>query len=112
MRKARIVMVLLLGTVLVSGLSCSDGSLDILDCVPSLCLVCGTYVSQADSSHSMQILDDSTAYLREGGVTKTAGTWYVSGTHVTINWQGYPPTSAEFTGNTILEDNGTRWVKQ
>jgi hypothetical protein len=111
MRKARIATVLLLVTVLISGFSCSEGSIDILACVPSVCLLCGTYVSQADSSHYIEIHSDATANLHEGGA-QTSGTWY-SESILIINWQGNPyATRWEVEAGIIRDDAGIVWVRQ
>ncbi len=111
MRKTRIAMVFILVTMLASGFSCSDDGLDIASCMPRICIPCGTYVSQDDYSLNIELRDDDTAYLYEGGVMQTSGTWRYDGTQIIINWVGYPTTTAALQGNTIVDNHGTIWAK-
>jgi len=111
MKKARIAVVLLLGILLVSGLAC-EGDVDMLACVPSICLVCGTYVQQVDSNNYIELRSDRISYLYEGG-TGTQGTWSYNGVELIMNWEGHPvATRAEIKGSRIIDDDGVVWVKQ
>ena len=94
---------------IVTGFSCSE---DASTCASITCILCGTYVSQADSSHSIEFRSDGTAYLHEGG-TQTSGTWQYNGVKYLLDWQGYPgPTSVEIKGNAVIDNVGIVWVKK
>ena len=112
MRKNSIILVLILVTILVSGFSCSGDSGDITSCGLSVCPLCGTYISQADSNNYIEIRSDGTAYLHQGGF-QTSGTWRYNQVELMINWQGdLSPTRWEVGIKTIRDDDGIVWVKQ
>ena len=86
--------------------------MDITACAPSICIPCGTYVSQADSSHYIELHSGGTAYLHEGRF-QTSGTWKSIGTEILMKWQGDTAvTRAEWQRERIVDDDGIVWVKQ
>ena len=103
MKKVSIVIVLILAFVLVAVTSCS---------ALTLCSHCGTYVSQADRSLSIEIFSDGTAYFRGGG-TQTSGIYFYDQSNIRISWNGYPfETRAVIRGAVMTGDGGMVWVKQ
>ena len=103
MKKVSIAIVLILAFVLVAGTACS---------YLALCSQCGTYVSQADRSHSIEIRKDGTAYFRGGG-TQTSGIYSYDQVNIIISWNGHPfETRAVIRGAVMTDDDGIVWMKQ
>jgi hypothetical protein len=103
MKKASIALVLILAVMLVAGIAC-DGI--------TPCEVCGTYVNQEKPSDFLELEADGTFYNEEGGIG-FIGTWEVEGNTITLQLEDLPfATRVTVQGNTIIDPDGERWVKQ
>jgi hypothetical protein len=113
MKKASIVVLLLLVIMLVSGIACQGMGDDLLSCTPQICLYCGKYVEQLNPNNYIELSSDTTAHLYQGGID-TQGRWYWVGSeeavHVKWDWQETEWKMAVY-GRTLTDQNGVVWIK-
>ena len=113
MKKASIAVLLLLVIMLVSGIACQGFGEDLLSCTPQICLYCGKYYQQQNHNNYIELRSGSVAYMNQGGI-ETQGTWGWVGTEesIHITWIGQETIwKMRLYGNTLTDQNGSKWIK-
>jgi len=74
--------------------------------------VSGTYVNQDNSRQHLELKEDGTFLLKMAAYSQWGGEWKVKGNEIKLSFYTGTVTKAKIKGNTIVDEEGSVWVKQ